>query len=128
MVMAFVIPSAKWIRYRLCRTGLECFTQFDRIRHRLVQLVLVKFTFRAADDDAGDAVADQIGQRPAFAHELVDADKNGDRLDRYIRHDRKRRRQRDEARSRNARGALRGDDGNTENAELLPDRQYVLVA
>ena len=58
MVMGFVIPSAKLIRYRLRRPGLECFTQFDRMRHRLVQLVLVKFAFRTADDDAGDTIAD----------------------------------------------------------------------
>jgi len=71
---------------RLSPTGLESLAKFDRMRHRLMQLVFVEFAFREADDDAGNAIADEIGQCAAFAHELIDTDENGDRLDRYVRH------------------------------------------
>src|SRR5258706_9511463 len=71
----------------LLRAGLQGLAKLDRMRHRLVQLVGVEFTFREADDDTGNAIADEIGQCAAFAHELVDADKNGDRLDRDVGHD-----------------------------------------
>src|SRR5712671_4499064 len=52
------------------------------MRHGGVQLVGVKLAFPAADHDGGDAVADQVGQRAAFAHELVDAEQDRQRLDR----------------------------------------------
>ena len=57
------------------------------MRHGLMQLVDIELAFPAADHHGGDAVADEIGQRAAFAHELVDAEDDGDRLDRDIRHD-----------------------------------------
>ena len=34
-----------------------------------------------AHDDGGDAVADEVGDRAAFAHEPVDAEQEGERLD-----------------------------------------------
>jgi hypothetical protein len=44
------------------------------MRHRLVQRVLIQFAFGETDHDAGDSIANQICQRAALAHELVDAD------------------------------------------------------
>src|SRR5580765_2897218 len=105
------------------RARLKCLAKLDRVRHRLVQFVLVEFAFREADDDASNAVADEIGQRAAFAHELVDTHQNSDRLDRDVGHDRKRRGQADEAGAGHARGALRGDHGDAKNAKFLPDRE-----
>ncbi|GCC46640.1 hypothetical protein chiPu_0030770, partial [Chiloscyllium punctatum] len=93
------------------------------MRHGLVQRVLVELAFGKADHDTGDAVADQVGQCAALAHELVDADQDGDRLNRNIGHDRQRRGERDEAGAGDAGRALRGDHGDAENAELLPNRQ-----
>src|SRR3982075_2165504 len=59
-------------QHPLLRAGLDRLAGFDRMLHRLVQLVLTEFAFREADDDTGNAIADQIGQRAAFAHEFVD--------------------------------------------------------
>jgi len=51
------------------------------MRHRLVQHVLVEFAFGAADDDAGDAIANQICKR---RHSLMNLSmrQDGNRLDR----------------------------------------------
>src|SRR4051794_7539616 len=70
---------------------LQRLAELDRMRHRFVQLVHVEFALRAADHDAGHAIADQVGERAALAHEFIDADQDGDRLDRYVRHDGERR-------------------------------------
>ena len=86
-----------------------------------MQRLDVELALPAADDDGGDAVADQVGQRAAFAHELVDAENDGDRLHRDVGHDRKRRGKRDEARAGDAGGALRRDHGDHQDAELLAD-------
>src|ERR1700751_4084985 len=58
------------------RAGLQGLTELERMRHGLVQRFLVELAFGEADDDAGDAVAHQVGQRAAFAHEFVDADQD----------------------------------------------------
>src|SRR6266516_421656 len=55
------------------------------------------------------------------SHEFVDAEQDGERLDRNVGHDRKRRRQRHEARSGHARRTLRRDHGDGQDAELLAD-------
>src|SRR5262249_46741876 len=56
------------------RRRLQFLPHRDRMRHRGVQLVSVKLALPAADHDGGDAVADEVGERAAFAHELVDAE------------------------------------------------------
>src|SRR6266566_2806406 len=53
----------------------------QRVRHGLVQLVGVELTLPAADHHAGDAVADEVGERAAFAHEFVDAEQECKRRD-----------------------------------------------
>src|SRR5216683_5411177 len=98
---------------------LERFAERDRMRHRLVQLIAVELAFPPADHDGGDAVADQVGECPAFAHELVDADEDGEGLDGDVGNDGEGRGQRDESRAGDARGAFRGDHGDHEDAELL---------
>ena len=87
-----------------------------------MQLVGVELAFPAADHHGGDAVADEIGQRAAFAHELVDAEDDGDRLDRDIRHDGERGGERDEAGAGDAGRALRRQHGDHQNAHLLAER------
>src|SRR5215211_6976303 len=64
--------------------------EIDRMGHDLLQLLRIEFAFPAADDDRGDAIPDKIGQRPAFTHELVDADQDRKRLDRDVWNDRQR--------------------------------------
>jgi len=56
----------------------------DRMRHGGFELNHVELTFPAADNHGGNAVAHEIGQRPALAHELVDTEQDRKRLDRDI--------------------------------------------
>src|SRR5690348_6761605 len=63
---------------------------------RLVQLLRVELALPAADDDGGDAIADEVGERAALTHELVDTDEDGERLDGNVGDDGKRRREGDE--------------------------------
>ena len=44
---------------------------------RDAQFVAVKLTLPPGHDDASDAIAAQVYQRAAFAHELVDAENDG---------------------------------------------------
>src|SRR5882724_2642391 len=44
------------------------------MRHGFMQRLGVEFALPPAHDDGGDTVADQVGQRAAFAHKLVDAE------------------------------------------------------
>src|SRR5258706_16328832 len=53
------------------RLALERFAQVDRMSHRGIELIAMELAFPATDDDGGQAIADQIGQRTALAHELV---------------------------------------------------------
>src|SRR5580704_13219588 len=39
-----------------------------------IELVAVELALPPGDDDAGDAIAGDVGERAAFAHELVDAE------------------------------------------------------
>src|SRR5450830_659712 len=41
------------------------------------QLLVIQFVLPLRHHDGGDAIADKIGQRPAFAHEAVDAQDQG---------------------------------------------------
>src|SRR5262245_61452788 len=79
----------------LDRLLLELLPERDRMRHGRLDLGHVELALPAAYDDGGDAVADEVRQRPALAHELVDAEQDGERLDRDVGHDRQRRRQRE---------------------------------
>src|SRR3974390_123869 len=45
--------------------------------HRLIELLAVQLAFPPRHDDRGDAVAADVGQRAAFAHELVDREHDG---------------------------------------------------
>src|SRR3954451_21325474 len=70
------------------------------------ELFAVQFAFPGGDDDRRNAVAADIGQRPALAHELVDA-----KHDRHARHQSRthggeRTRKRDEACAGNAGGTF----------------------
>ena len=86
-----------------------------------VQLVVIEFAFPPRHHHAGDAVAAQIGQRAALAHELVDAENDGHaRHQPRIDHG-KRRRQRDEARAGDAGRALRGQHRDQQDGELLAE-------
>src|SRR5262249_58262963 len=107
----------------LDRLLLELLAERDRMRHGRLELGDVELALPAAYDDGGDAVADEVRQRPALAHELVDADQDGKRLNRDVGHDRQRRRQRDEARAGHARRALGRDHGDGQDAELLANAE-----
>src|SRR5262249_42711549 len=52
-----------------------------RMRHGRLELGDVELALPAAYDDGGDAVADEVRQRPALAHELVDAEQDGEASD-----------------------------------------------
>ena len=93
----------------------------DRVGHHLVELGDVELTLPAADHHAGDAVADEVGQRAALGHELVDAEHQGHGGDRHraVRDRRQRRRQGDEARAGDARGALRGQHRDQDDRRVL---------
>src|SRR5262245_61683799 len=71
-----------------------------------LELRSIELALPPADDDGGDAVTDEVGERPAFAHELVDAEQDRERLDRDVGHDRERRRERHEACPGHARSAF----------------------
>src|SRR5258706_9784697 len=74
-------PSAGSALLQRLRSGsprLQGFAECDRMRHRFVQLVLVEFVFREADNDAGDTIANKVGERAAFGHEFINADQDGD--------------------------------------------------
>jgi hypothetical protein len=56
------------------------------MRYRGLELVDVELAFTAADDDGNDAVADEVWSAPGtLAHEFVDTEQDGERLDRDVR-------------------------------------------
>ncbi len=86
-----------------------------------LQLVVIEFAFPPRHHHAGDAVAAQIGQRAALAHELVDAENDG-----HARHQPRidhgeRRGQRDEAGPGNAGRSLRGQHRDQQDGDLLAE-------
>ena len=83
----------------------------------------IERTFPFRDHDGRDAVADQVGERARFRHEAVDPQDQGDRRDRDRADARQRRGQHDEARAGHAGGALRGQQQDADNAELLREAQ-----
>src|SRR5947199_1566596 len=106
-------------RHLLNRLLLELLAERDRMRHGGLEPNHVELTLPAADNHGGDAIAHEIGQRPALAHELVDAEQDRKRLDRDIGDNCKGRRKRDETRAGDARGAFRRDHRDGQNPELL---------
>src|SRR5882762_2466202 len=89
--------------------------------HDLAELGGVKFLFPTADDDSGNTIADYIGEGAAFAHEFVDADEKGQRLNRNGRDRGEDGGERDEARAGYAGGAFGGNHGEEEDAHHLPE-------
>ena len=79
----------------------------------------VERAFPARDHDRRDAVADEVGERARFRHEAVDAEDQRHAGDRDRADRRQRRGQRDEARAGDAGGALRGQQQDADDAELL---------
>ena len=65
---------------QLVSPRLERFAEFDRVRHGFVQFVLVEFVFRTADNDAGDTIANEVGERTAFAPEPVNPNEDRERI------------------------------------------------
>jgi hypothetical protein len=53
----------------------------ERMCHRRMQRLGIEFVFQAADHDGRNTVAYEVSQGSAFAHELVDADKDCECLD-----------------------------------------------
>src|SRR5208337_3218036 len=86
---AFNAPRAPALdrgpRQRLFESSVS---RLRRFSHRLMKLVPVKFAFPSADDQRCNTIADEVGQRPALAHKLVDSNKDGERLDRNVGDDR----------------------------------------
>src|SRR3954463_10717335 len=64
------------------RLVFELLAERDRMRHGLVQPIDIELVLPPADNDSSNTIADQVRQGAAFAHELVDAEQNGERLDR----------------------------------------------
>src|SRR3546814_4732478 len=56
---------------------------------RAVQRLFVERIFPFGDDDGGQRIAGEIGERAALAHEAVDAEDQGQAGDGHRRHDRK---------------------------------------
>jgi len=71
-----------------------------------MQLSRVEFAFPSTDDYGRDAVAYKVGKGPTLAHEFIDAEQNGERLNWYIGYNRERRRERYESSAGYARGIL----------------------
>src|SRR3989442_93853 len=115
---------------RTRRTASSCGDSVDleRALHHLLQPRQIELALPAADDQRRHAVADQIGQRAAFAHELVDTHQQRERLDRDVRHDGKRRGEGDEAGAGDPRGSLRGQHGDGEQGQLLAEAELTLLA
>mmetsp|Transcript_90490 Transcript_90490/g.235626 ORF Transcript_90490/g.235626 Transcript_90490/m.235626 type:complete len:227 (-) Transcript_90490:946-1626(-) len=85
----------------------------------LPQGLLVQLPLPTAHDHRAHAVAAEVRQRPALRHELVDAEEHG-HARRELRPDRDQRGgQADEARARDARGALGGQHGHQQKLQLL---------
>ena len=95
----------------------------------LAHAIVVERAFPLRDDHGRDAVADQVGERARLRHEAVDAQDERDAGDRDRADAGQRRRQHDEARAGDAGGALRGQQQDADDAELLRRRSSsVLVA
>jgi len=60
--------------------------QRERIFQVLVERLFWSPHFPTADDDGGDAVADQVGEGATFAHETIYADEQGERFNRHAGH------------------------------------------
>ena len=87
--------------------------------HRLA----IERAFPSSNDDGGDAVADDVGDGTALAHELVDAEHHGD-PDSEFRPDRSQRsRKHDEARACHAARALGREHGDAEQDRLIAPGQ-----
>src|SRR3954452_16210724 len=108
-VQTYMLRLRKRARGTSDRLVFELLAERDRMRHGLVQPLDIELVLPPADDDSSNAIADQIRQGTAFAHEFVDAKQNGERLDRDVGDDRERRRERHEARAGHTRGTLRRD-------------------
>ena len=93
--------------------------RFRSAAQRAVQRIAVERTFPPRNDDGRDGIADEIGQRAAFAHEPVDTQDQREARDRHRRHDRQRCREGDEARAGHARRALRTDHRDEQQGELI---------
>ncbi len=78
-----------------------------RFSQILIENVLVQFLLPPTDDDGRDPVSDQVRDGPALTHEAVNAYEDSQGLDRYRRHHRKCRSERDETCSGHAGGSFR---------------------
>src|SRR5258705_13194113 len=91
--------------------------------HSLVQPLFVEFTLPPANDYGGDTITYQVGECPALAHELIDADDDSERLNWYIRDNRQSGGKSDKSSTGHARSALRGQHCDDQNGEFLGERQ-----
>ena len=85
------------------------------------QPLVIEFPFPPRHHHAGDAIAAKVGQRAAFAHELVDAQNDRHARNQARIDDGQRRRQRDEARARDAGCSLRGQHRDQQDGDLLSE-------
>ena len=110
---------------------LELRVDQRRVVEGRVEALLVELALPAGDHHRRDAVADAVRQRAALGHDPVDPDHerdaDGDRLGAEERPAERlqRRRQRDEPGARDAGSALRGEDHERRQGELLADRHVL---
>lgn len=90
--------------------------------HHDLELVVVDLPAPVADHDAGDAVADHVGEGAGLGHEAVDAENECKTGDRHMADGGERGGKHDEARTRHAGGALRGEEQHGKQRELLGER------
>src|SRR5215212_4336428 len=88
-----------------------------------VELVAVELAFPPRHHDRGHAIAGEVHECPAFTHELVNAEKDGHPWHERRIDGRQRCRERNEARTRDAARALRGQEGDQQNGPLLAPGQ-----
>jgi hypothetical protein len=93
-----------------------------------VELVVVQRVFPARHHHRGHGIADEVGQRAAFAHEAVHAENQRHARHRHFRHHRQRGGQGDEARAGHAGRALGAEHRHRQQRDLVAERQSVSVA
>ena len=98
-------------------------TVFVGTGERLAKLGWVEFILPAAYDDGGDAVAYDVGEGAALAHEFVDANEESEGLNRDGGDGGEDGGERDEARASDAGSAFGSNHGEKKDADHLPEGQ-----
>ena len=94
---------------------------------RLFQSVVIDFLQPVTDHDAGNTVADHVGDGTRLRHEAVDTENQSKTGHRHVAHGRERGRQHNKARPRHAGCALTREQQHGQKCELLHKRHLYVT-